>query len=141
MSSFKVIVEEKQMGRDMDIDGSSLPRNEKNTELIRKRKVFVPWFKFINLFLTAITQRVFERAKCDQICVFALCRNNRSQKRGAVSCWGLSPGGIQNLFQGKQRSPQIFPPGGMLKLPGHKPLTGGMLNKQHLQLLCPKELN
>lgn len=38
MSSFKVIVEEKQMGRDTDIDGSSLPRNEKNTELIRKRK-------------------------------------------------------------------------------------------------------
>lgn len=34
-------MEEKQMGRDMDIDGSSLPRNEKNTELIRKMKVFL----------------------------------------------------------------------------------------------------
>lgn len=40
MSSFKVIVEEKQIGRDMDIDGSSLPRNEENTELIRKIEVF-----------------------------------------------------------------------------------------------------
>lgn len=29
----------------------------------------------------------------------------------------------------------------MLKLPGYKSLTGKVLNKQHLQLLCPKELN
>lgn len=39
-ASFKVIMEEKQMGRDTDRDGLSLPRNEKNTELIRKREVF-----------------------------------------------------------------------------------------------------
>lgn len=103
----------------------------------------MPWFKLINLFLTAITQWVFERAKCDQISGFALCRNNRSQnlKRGAVSCWGLSPGGIQDLFRGKQRSPQVSPPGGGWKLCGHRPLTGVWQNKQHLQLLCPNELN
>lgn len=76
----------------------------------------MPWFKLISLFLTAITQWVFERAKCDQISVFALCRNNRSQNRGAVSCWGLSPGGIQDLFHRKQRSPHVSPPGGGWKL-------------------------
>lgn len=66
-----------------------------------------------------------------------------------MSCWGLSPGGIQDLFQGSKEVPRgfhiqhslTFPPGGMLKLPGHKSLTGKVLNKQHLQLLCPKELN
>lgn len=40
----------------------------------------MPWFKLINLFLTAITHRVFERAKCDQIYVFALCKNKAQRE-------------------------------------------------------------
>lgn len=64
------------------------------------------WLKLVNQFLHAVTQWVSERAKrCDQISASLLGRSNFFQNGGAVSCWCVSSGGIQALFQEKAEKP------------------------------------